>query len=1144
MIGALPCFCYEIVIVSASQTHKFSVGGFQIMLTTSRRTLFGTTILAGLMAVASPSFAQQTTGATQVDDVSVNEVSEIVVTGSRIRRDPTNAPTPLITVGREQLLDTGLPTVIDYLATIPALSNSLVPSDTTGSLNLGGVSAANLRTLGTSRVLTLIDGRRQVGASVGQLLVDVDTIPRLLIENIEIITGGASSVYGADAVSGVLNYNLRKDFEGLEIDANVGQLSGDSSDAPLTRRVSILGGKNLFDDRLNIYGFGEYEKIDEIVGADIGWLRDGRQVLGVDADPTSAAFGLPSDGIIDQALFYDLRYVGRPRWGVTVVANSQQPSALSNPNVPLANCTGFTSANCYSIDPAKTYWYEDGAARLINLGTRVGNTGINRPFNIGGDGDNYNTSFSGFSRTPESESARFQAGANFKISNSITAYVEAKYVDEQTFLVTQPSFFDVYISNSYSALAVQPILGSSSFATRIDDNAFLPAIVRAALQNNQVATYGAPTATAPGGVTATATRNYARHAAFGIDRTQENERQLQRYVAALHGSYDQVGFIKSMDWDLSYTYGKMENYNQENGMDILRTSLALDAVVDTLGAVNGQSGQVVCRAQLLAAQGRPVANYNPSDPRAAFAATDPEVADCAPLNVFGEGNQSPEAIDYISASIFLDEKNEQHNFVATTSGLLWDMLGAGPMGYAVGYEYRKEMAEGLGRSASTNGRYLQLNTGGDFLPSEYEANEGFAEISIPLLQDSPLGQFAELSGSYRYFDYSNVGDGDVYGVNLVYRPIQDITFKTSYNTSFRAPGLSETNSPLNQTFANGFVDPCDTRQITSSARTAEERTNRIANCTALATARGLTYDFAGTTASTTDDYLPTYSSGIAGVNGGNPELMPETSTSFTFSTVFQPRFVPNFSAVLDYYEIEIDDVIQSVSAQVLANQCVDGPALNTFACDRIFRSNPNTGDVYDVFKVGAVSGDPIGGFIAVPQNYAKREVRGLDFKARYSLDTAEMFGRDFGQLSFDLGGSWLIAQKNFTDITRPDYFVESAASLYYPRVRFTARTTWQPTEALALTWTTDWQSAQNIQRLRDFVSSGNTDSRPLDTLDTGNFARNDFAVRYQVRDDLLLRAGVTNVFDESQAPWLGSTLYSNFDPYGRRFYVGLAYTAF
>jgi outer membrane receptor protein involved in Fe transport len=154
---------------------------------------------------------------------SPQQVEEVVVTGSRIRRDPTSSATPLIQVQREQLLDTGLSTVIDYLATIPALSNSQVPSDTTGSLNNGGLSLANLRTLGAGRTLTLVDGRRHVGSAGGTLAVDVDSIPRLLIENIEIITGGASSVYGADAVSGVLNFVLRKDFEGLEIDARYRQ---------------------------------------------------------------------------------------------------------------------------------------------------------------------------------------------------------------------------------------------------------------------------------------------------------------------------------------------------------------------------------------------------------------------------------------------------------------------------------------------------------------------------------------------------------------------------------------------------------------------------------------------------------------------------------------------------------------------------------------------------------------------------------------------------------------------------------------------------------------------------------------------------------------------------------------------------------
>ena len=167
-----------------------------------RRLLLASTVLAGTIAASSSALAQTTpvdlapaTASPVAQDETAAELGEIVVTGSRIRRDPTNAPTPLIQVSREALLTTGQTTVIDYLATIPALSNSVIPSDTTGSgLGDGCLSLANLRSLGSNRTLTLVDGRRHVGSSGGSLAVDVDTIPRLLIENIEIVTGGAASV--------------------------------------------------------------------------------------------------------------------------------------------------------------------------------------------------------------------------------------------------------------------------------------------------------------------------------------------------------------------------------------------------------------------------------------------------------------------------------------------------------------------------------------------------------------------------------------------------------------------------------------------------------------------------------------------------------------------------------------------------------------------------------------------------------------------------------------------------------------------------------------------------------------------------------------------------------------------------------------
>ncbi len=1110
-----------------------------------RKYLFGTTFLAGVIAASAQANAQTQTPSSSEE---TTQVEEIVVTGSRIRRDPTTAPTPLIQVKREALLETGAATVVDYLATIPALSNSQVPSDTTGSLNIGGLSLANLRALGSGRTLTLVDGRRHVGSQGATLAVDIDTIPRLLIENVEIVTGGASSIYGADAVSGVLNFNLRKDFEGLEVDANYGMINEDGQAA---RRLSALFGKNFFNDRLNVYAFGEYEKQDAVDSLDMDWLRRAPVVIAMDADPTSPLIGPNTDGIYDNLLFTGVRRLDRPRWGQTTLANAQQPTPNINPNVTLANCTSFSSAACYSVDPSKTWVFDASGARLANFGSRVGNVGANRVYNIGGDGSNP-AEFSADTRLPRSESQRYQVGANFKVTDSITAYAEAKYVTEDTFMVTQPSFFDWYLNDD----AVSPLrhvsingnnVGANNAVMRWSDNAFVPAALKAAIAANQVTNYSAPTNTASGNPLAPVNRAWARHVAFGPDRTQTNNRELQRYVFALKGDYDRVGFIDNFGWDLSYTYGRMDNINAERGVDVERLHFAADSVFDTAGVL-GSPGAIVCRAKLLDKQGVAL----PDPIRGGSVAATPEgraaIDECTPLNIFGLGNQSAEALEYIDAVVRVRERNEQHDAIASVSGQLWDFWGAGPIGLALGAEYRKEFTQGIGRSADTGNRRLQLNTGADFLPAEYEVTEGFAELSIPLFRDSFLGEYAELSGSYRYSDYTTVGGQDVYGVNLVYRPIPDIAFKTSLNTSIRVPTLSENFRPLSQTFWNNVVDPCDTRQINGSIP-AEEKANRIKNCTALAAAMNLSYDFAGETASTDDDYRPLYSSGISGQNGGNVNLKPEESTSFTFSVVLQPRFIPNFSMVLDYYEIVIDDVIAAVGASTIAENCVKGPSLNELACVDIFRKNAavanpsNAQERSEAFKIGAPSTDPIGAFIQRPLNYAKREVRGLDFGANYFLDTGEMFGRNWGRFDYSINGSWLIQQDNYNNVNDPgdvtSYAGWAVTGGSFPRVRFTSALSWSPNEHWRVTWTADWQSSQAIYKSRDFIL--NSDQRPVEAMNTGDFVRNDLLVRWNVRDDLTLRAGVTNIFDAEQSPWLGTTLYSNFDPYGRRFNIGLNY---
>ena len=1104
-----------------------------------RSFLLSTSVLAGVMA-ASTAMAQEANGSAQAD---ATEVSEIVVTGSRIRRDPASAPTPIIQVSQEQLLESGQSTVIDYLATIPALSNSVIPSDTTGTgLNDGGLSLANLRSLGSGRTLTLVDGRRHVGSQGGSLAVDVDTIPRLLIQNIEIVTGGASSVYGADAVSGVLNFTLKKDFEGVELDTNYAMINSDGQSA---KRVSGLIGKNFFDDRLNLYAHAEYEQQDEVTSNDINWLKKAYVMLGVDADPSSAAIGPASDGVFDQQLFSGVVRLDRPRWGSLTLANNQQASILTNPLVAHATCGSTTASACFSVDPASTYWFDGNTARLANFGERVGNTGANRPYNIGGDGESP-AAFSTGSRVPYSESQRYQVGGRFALTENISAFAEAKYVKENTYDEGQPTFFDVYLNDTtYGAGETNRIVSTSAFHLRYSDNAFLAQNVKDAIANNRVTTYSAPTVNSESIATGTAAAPWARHSMFGPIRSQDNDRELQRYVIGFEGGHDKVGFVNNVAWDLGYTYGKVDIVNAERGVDIERFNFAADAVIDELGLVNGKAGEIVCRVQLLDAQGVAtmadrVRGGDVRNSEAGRAAID----QCKPLNIFGAGNQSAEALEYVDATIRVRQQNVQENVAGTVSGQLWDFWGAGALGVALGAEWRKEYTEAVGRDRDTGDRLLFLNGGADFVGASYESKELFGEVSVPLFRDSKLGEYAELSGSYRYSDYTTVGEQDVYGVNLVYRPITDITFKTSFNTSIRVPSLSENFSPLSQTYANGFIDPCATSAITGMAD-ATKKANRIANCTTLASQMGLTYDFAGATADNADDYAPDYNTtgGVSGMNGGNAFLQPEESESFTFSTVLRPRFIPNLMVSLDYYEIELTNVIASVTAQTAANTCVEGPTLNMSACSTIFRemeavANPTTKEqASEAFKVGG--NDIYGAFIQGSINYAKRKVRGLDFGARYRLDT-EDFGKNWGAFDYSVNGSWLIEQTNFNNIDNPADYTESAGALYYPRVRLTSALSWTPNDAWRVTWTADWQTSQDIALYRNMIV--NADIYPTKMARTGDFMRNDLTVRWKAREDLTVRAGVTNIFDAEQAPWLGTTLYSNFDPYGRRFNIGLNYT--
>ena len=1051
--------------------------------------LFVAAALAHTAALADPQAAQNS---------STDALTEVVVTGSRIKRDPVTAPTPLIQIQSEAILRSGLGSVIDVLADVPALSGSLVQEDTTGStLNTGGLSLLNLRDLGTGRTLTLVDGRRHVGSAAGTLSVDVDTIPRLLIDRVEIITGANSALYGADAVSGVVNFVLRRDYEGIQVDAGSSMIN---KNGELNNRVSLLGGTNLFGDRLNVYGAYEREQNQEVRDENMDWRAEAWGFLGRDFDPASA----PNDSVVDNLLVSGLRNISRSRGGTLILVNDIPADASRN--IPAGqtcalstSITSQISPNCIFAEPGRTYQFDTaGVGRLANFGTIRNNVGRARSLNVGGDGLNINTEFSQFSRVPEAQADRFQGGANFDLTENVQLFAEAKYVQEETSFESQQTFFDIGIVN-------QPVntntllIATSAFNTGLD-NAYLDPAVRTAILNNV-----RPVISSAGVQTGTVADARARLSIFGPSRTQFNEKELSRYVVGVRGETESLGFINDLNYELSYTYGKLENINREAAVDVVRFKHSADAVIDTLGRVNGKPGEIVCRVKLLAANGVAIpdqlrgGNYSP---------TNPEIANCVPSRVFGEGGYNQAALDFFGAAINVVQKNEQQDALGFVSGNLWDLWGAGPIGFALGAEYREEKTEGIGRSRDTGDRLLFLNTGADFLPAKYDTSEYFGELRLPLLKDMAFTRSLELGAAFRSSDYSTVGKTDTYSLNVVWRPIDDITLRATRGKAVRIPTLGENFAPASQTFANGFVDPCSATVIAGLADTVV-RANRQKNCVELGIPAGTVIN---------------YTSGIPGKNAGNPFLLPETSFTSTVSLVLTPRFLPKATLVLDYYEIEIKDVIASVSAQTAANQCVSEVNLNPAICSTTTRTGatpPGTAPAYGIID-----------FIQGSVNYAKLYTRGIDYQLFYRTDS---------NVSFRLSGNYLFDWRNHNNIALPATYVRSEGYTGLPRTRFSVTTEWQPNEKLSLQWNADYQRSQYLLNVNTL--GGNDDLyEDVNFYETGSFVQHDLSARFIATDNLAIRGGVVNALDKKPAKWLGNTSDDNFDLFGRRYFLGVNYS--
>lgn len=361
-----------------------------------------------MLAIAVPASAQDAE-TSQIPDVaqSATAVEEIVVTGSRIRLQDYTASNPVVSVTGESLEYAGVTNVTDFLTDMPALVGSTTLQDNSNAGDRGsvGLNLLNLRNLGTQRTLVLVDGRRHVAASAGSSSVDVNTIPVALIERVEVLTGGASAVYGADGVSGVVNFILKDDFEG--VDARVQTGFSDQGGGENTFG-SVLAGHNFLDGRANFTLGAEYSHTARVGRDDRDFSSlSGRESIVVNPDY------VPGTGTYQRIFARNARYIDTSPGG-SVYTDLNFGSIFGDP--------GSLSGVDFNGDGTP---FQDG---IYTSGFTM----------IGGDGSQL-AAF-GTDLVPELDRASINATFRVELAPNHHFFGEAKFVQTETQFQSQPSF--------------------------------------------------------------------------------------------------------------------------------------------------------------------------------------------------------------------------------------------------------------------------------------------------------------------------------------------------------------------------------------------------------------------------------------------------------------------------------------------------------------------------------------------------------------------------------------------------------------------------------------------------------------------------------------------------------------------------------
>lgn len=903
---------------------------------------------------AAPSYAQEAAeeGGAADEAATVEENGKlIVVSGSRIARPNDTATVPIITVEADDLTGHGDVSLGDKLNQLPALRSTFSLANSTGAIGTSGLNFLDLRGLGTTRTLVLVNGRRHVTAAPGTYRMDVNTIPADLLERVDVITGGSSAVYGSDAIAGVVNFVLKRDFEGIKLRGQGGVSTYGDRGAYF---LSGVAGQNFFDGRVNAAIAMEYSKNSTLYFSDRPYYAN---VPGFVTDQITTAPNRNFDGI-PNTKFIDggIRFGNISQGGYVITAC---PAATpTNAARVAAVCSGQLTPTGGRINYNYAFDPDGNLIKDVPAEDR-------RPIGGGVIGGLSSTGVEDAMLQPGVERYAANLLLSGDFSSAFQPFLEAKYVrvnaNQQS---AQPTFIAGTLSPTFSV-----------------NNPFLTAQARATLA----------TILAPGATTFTMQR-------FNNDfgpRSELHKRETYRIVGGAAGELDSGTNTR---YEVALNYGRTENSHTTGGNVLLSNYRnAVNAVLS--------GGQIVCGIN-------------------ADAITTNDDAACVPLNVFGQGKPSKAALDYIIYNSKRVQTASQLNATAFLSGTtegLFEMPG-GAIGWVLGAEYRREKATSVWDDVTTSGATF-LNSILPFRPPTAKVKEAFGELRIPILADLPFAHELTVEGSARISDYGGSSKAVwAYNIGAIWAPVPDIRLRVGYAKAVRAPTLADSFATRSETF-NAVTDPCNQ----TGAGGVADGPNRAANCAAAGIPTTITY-LADDGTPTTRPWTNILGANLVGFNQGNPSLSPETGKSLTIGGVFQPSFLPGFTLSVDYYRINVANVISGLTAQAIINRCYDDPGgiANPF-CSAVFRRS--TGDVLTNFTFAGQSirrlenrtdvvipraGSEVG-FINQPFNFAALKTAGVDVDASYRTKIGEKTN-----LSLRAVVSWVDRRENFSFITTPD----------------------------------------------------------------------------------------------------------------------------